>query len=204
MTTVATHVLLLPLRLPHALILRLGECSEPPAQRRLGFLEPADPLDVLIREAAKLALDEERVADVRIARYRQAGGLGFWVASLGHQCRVAGSVQGGVWAEGGIAIDRFTSGDTEQFADWTGCAVVFATRDEYRLRALQVVDKRQTMRVVHGGQGTVELRAAKTGRLRPGRKSRPLEVARADVLGLRPGLHVPLTGKLVVRRGPGS
>lgn len=69
-----TYILLTPQRLPHTLIFRLRKSSKPASKSRLCFSESADPLDVLVGEAAALVLYQESVTRVDLAGY----GLGGW------------------------------------------------------------------------------------------------------------------------------
>lgn len=69
-----TYILLTPQRLPHTLIFRLRKSPKPASKSRLRFSESADPLDVLVGEAAALVLYQESVARVDLAGY----GLGGW------------------------------------------------------------------------------------------------------------------------------
>lgn len=88
-----TYISLLPLRLPHPLVFRLGEGSKATAEGGFCFSEISHAFDVFVGEAAAFVLDQECVFGARhcAAGAGAAAGVVHWISGS----RMHGCVCGG-------------------------------------------------------------------------------------------------------------
>lgn len=77
-----TYISLLPLRLPHPLVFRLGEGSKATAEGGFCFSEISHAFDVFVGEAAAFVLDQECVFGARhcAAGAGAAAGVVHWIS----------------------------------------------------------------------------------------------------------------------------